>query len=187
MQMSFLDFLQSSTDVLKSSIILNHSLHSLPLHLMLMHKAFLKDSRWMYWIWSVTSRSTRIWVFLISTILFRKKVTKISFCNLRNSLWRCLAVRTFVNSSSRQWRSTNPLCDRDSLVGLNVWMQHCNWLTPEISILMWTPWFLPNQRQELVGDGKKSEVLNYSVYLSLIHIWRCRRIERCRSRWSPYH
>ena len=23
--------------------------------------------------------------------------------------------------------------------------------------------------------------------LSLIHIWRCRRIERCRSRWSPYH
>ena len=26
-----------------------------------------------------------------------------------------------------------------------------------------------------------------SVFLSLIHIWRCRRIERCRSRWSPYH
>ena len=26
-----------------------------------------------------------------------------------------------------------------------------------------------------------------SVLLSLIHIWRCRRIERCRSRWSPYH
>ena len=25
------------------------------------------------------------------------------------------------------------------------------------------------------------------VRLSLIHIWRCRRIERCRSRWSPYH
>ena len=23
--------------------------------------------------------------------------------------------------------------------------------------------------------------------LSLIHIRRCRRIERCRSRWSPYH
>ena len=25
------------------------------------------------------------------------------------------------------------------------------------------------------------------IQLSLIHIWRCRRIERCRSRWSPYH
>ena len=24
-------------------------------------------------------------------------------------------------------------------------------------------------------------------YLSLIHIWRCRRRLRCRSRWSPYH
>ena len=27
----------------------------------------------------------------------------------------------------------------------------------------------------------------FILYLSLIHIWRCRRIERCRSRWSPYH
>ena len=27
----------------------------------------------------------------------------------------------------------------------------------------------------------------YHIHLSLIHIWRCRRIERCRSRWSPYH
>ena len=26
-----------------------------------------------------------------------------------------------------------------------------------------------------------------ALNLSLIHIWRCRRIERCRSRWSPYH
>eukprot|EP00826_Nyctotherus_ovalis_P033997 TRINITY_DN2783_c0_g1_i7.p1 TRINITY_DN2783_c0_g1~~TRINITY_DN2783_c0_g1_i7.p1 ORF type:complete len:119 (+),score=10.76 TRINITY_DN2783_c0_g1_i7:297-653(+) len=30
---------------------------------------------------------------------------------------------------------------------------------------------------------------HYSQHLnlSLIHICRCRRIERCRSRWSPYH
>ena len=26
-----------------------------------------------------------------------------------------------------------------------------------------------------------------SKYLSLIHIWRCRRYAVCRSRWSPYH
>ena len=25
------------------------------------------------------------------------------------------------------------------------------------------------------------------LYLSLIHIWRCRRYSLCRSRWSPYH
>ena len=30
-------------------------------------------------------------------------------------------------------------------------------------------------------------ILNGKLRLSLIHIWRCRRIERCRSRWSPYH
>ena len=29
--------------------------------------------------------------------------------------------------------------------------------------------------------------LDMVIKLSLIHIWRCRRIERCRSRWSPYH
>ena len=32
--------------------------------------------------------------------------------------------------------------------------------------------------------GKKRNLVQR---LSLIHIWRCRRIERCRSRWSPYH
>ena len=30
-------------------------------------------------------------------------------------------------------------------------------------------------------------VYYYVLLLSLIHIWRCRRIERCRSRWSPDH
>ena len=27
----------------------------------------------------------------------------------------------------------------------------------------------------------------FQLYLSLIHIWRCRRYSLCRSRWSPYH
>ena len=26
-----------------------------------------------------------------------------------------------------------------------------------------------------------------ALFLSLIHIWRCRRSTLCRSRWSPYH
>eukprot|EP00826_Nyctotherus_ovalis_P055562 TRINITY_DN738_c0_g1_i5.p2 TRINITY_DN738_c0_g1~~TRINITY_DN738_c0_g1_i5.p2 ORF type:complete len:123 (+),score=5.93 TRINITY_DN738_c0_g1_i5:166-534(+) len=35
----------------------------------------------------------------------------------------------------------------------------------------------------------KSPIVNSKAImkLSLIHICRCRRIERCRSRWSPYH
>ena len=36
---------------------------------------------------------------------------------------------------------------------------------------------------ELFSKLPHAQVTN----LSLIHIWRCRRIERCRSRWSPYH
>eukprot|EP00826_Nyctotherus_ovalis_P029186 TRINITY_DN2301_c0_g1_i8.p1 TRINITY_DN2301_c0_g1~~TRINITY_DN2301_c0_g1_i8.p1 ORF type:complete len:131 (+),score=8.34 TRINITY_DN2301_c0_g1_i8:163-555(+) len=32
-----------------------------------------------------------------------------------------------------------------------------------------------------------SRLMVSPMYLSLIHICRCRRIERCRSRWSPYH
>ena len=32
-----------------------------------------------------------------------------------------------------------------------------------------------------------SNVKNQPPYLSLIHIWRCRRSTLCRSRWSPYH
>ena len=39
-----------------------------------------------------------------------------------------------------------------------------------------------SQTEELPIDGVKDE-----RDLSLIHIRRCRRIERCRARWSPYH
>ena len=28
---------------------------------------------------------------------------------------------------------------------------------------------------------------HFVICLSLIHIWRCRRLLTCRSRWSPYH
>ena len=45
---------------------------------------------------------------------------------------------------------------------------------------------------ELVDDRILEIVLDYQnrtaiEYLSLIHIWRCRRSTLCRSRWSPYH
>ena len=38
-------------------------------------------------------------------------------------------------------------------------------------------------REMILMTQNANSVLN----LSLIHICRCRRIERCRSRWSPYH
>eukprot|EP00826_Nyctotherus_ovalis_P008002 TRINITY_DN12068_c0_g1_i6.p1 TRINITY_DN12068_c0_g1~~TRINITY_DN12068_c0_g1_i6.p1 ORF type:complete len:499 (+),score=155.07 TRINITY_DN12068_c0_g1_i6:519-2015(+) len=47
-----------------------------------------------------------------------------------------------------------------------------------------------SKAEELRAWQKRSENLRAAVAaleLSLIHICRCRRIERCRSRWSPYH
>ena len=40
----------------------------------------------------------------------------------------------------------------------------------------------------IAGEDWCLKFINQDLtFLSLIHIWRCRRIERCRSRWSPYH
>eukprot|EP00826_Nyctotherus_ovalis_P028584 TRINITY_DN22569_c0_g1_i1.p1 TRINITY_DN22569_c0_g1~~TRINITY_DN22569_c0_g1_i1.p1 ORF type:complete len:101 (+),score=13.65 TRINITY_DN22569_c0_g1_i1:327-629(+) len=44
---------------------------------------------------------------------------------------------------------------------------------------------LSNEEAQLLMSTAKCNSL--CLYLSLIHICRCRRIERCRSRWSPYH
>ena len=45
--------------------------------------------------------------------------------------------------------------------------------------------------ERTVHRGMTGVTLEHEIFtdldLSLIHIWRCRRIERCRSRWSPYH
>ena len=42
-------------------------------------------------------------------------------------------------------------------------------------------------RQEVSQFLYDASIYRTILLLSLIHIWRCRRIERCRSRWSPYH
>ena len=34
---------------------------------------------------------------------------------------------------------------------------------------------------------KNFHLPHFTLKLSLIHIWRCRRSTLCRSRWSPYH
>eukprot|EP00826_Nyctotherus_ovalis_P060869 TRINITY_DN8596_c0_g1_i2.p3 TRINITY_DN8596_c0_g1~~TRINITY_DN8596_c0_g1_i2.p3 ORF type:complete len:124 (-),score=47.98 TRINITY_DN8596_c0_g1_i2:17-388(-) len=48
---------------------------------------------------------------------------------------------------------------------------------------------LEEQASKRRKDIESTHVLcvDTPMYLSLIHICRCRRIERCRSRWSPYH
>ena len=44
-----------------------------------------------------------------------------------------------------------------------------------------------NFRGSAIFSAWEVKSASHPLHLSLIHIWRCRRIERCRSRWSPYH
>ena len=54
---------------------------------------------------------------------------------------------------------------------------------------------IPNLDKKLISSAQKESIKpkllkansDREEKLSLIHIWRCRRIRRCRSRWSPYH
>ena len=58
------------------------------------------------------------------------------------------------------------------------------WLAPpprDVLESYWSGVLLIPERDLLVGR------LDGVIALSLIHILRCRRIERCTSRWSPYH
>eukprot|EP00826_Nyctotherus_ovalis_P022548 TRINITY_DN1745_c0_g2_i11.p1 TRINITY_DN1745_c0_g2~~TRINITY_DN1745_c0_g2_i11.p1 ORF type:complete len:214 (-),score=76.74 TRINITY_DN1745_c0_g2_i11:20-661(-) len=40
---------------------------------------------------------------------------------------------------------------------------------------------------DIIRESVEKKGVRGVLGLSLIHICRCRRIERCRSRWSPYH
>ena len=57
--------------------------------------------------------------------------------------------------------------------------------TPGVDFYGWT--IVTLHLSSTVMEIWPFEVLPGRLFLSLIHIWRCRRIERCRSRWSPYH
>ena len=49
-------------------------------------------------------------------------------------------------------------------------------------VLVFTVIFVRNSQYNITYN-----VLYTVIMLSLIHIWRCRRLLTCRSRWSPYH
>ena len=44
-----------------------------------------------------------------------------------------------------------------------------------------------NSDDKVYDYSLSSEQTFKVICLSLIHIWRCRRLLTCRSRWSPYH
>ena len=76
---------------------------------------------------------------------FQKKVSKISLCSLWNRLMVMFGC-TYVCEQFFSSMKINKSALWSRLTSINVWMQHCNWLTPVISKLTLTLWFLPNQR-----------------------------------------
>ena len=70
--------------------------------------------------------------------------------------------------------------------------QHSDFLDMPCPVITWSSYSgsepHPQSSSLLSLVHKESPLPNDKAHnLSLIHIWRCRRIERCRSRWSPYH
>ena len=62
---------------------------------------------------------------------------------------------------------------------------HPSFLIRQVSSMKWGK----PKKCSLMISVSHSYILVWTraLHLSLIHIWRCRRIERCRSRWWPYH
>ena len=78
------------------------------------------------------------------------------------------------------------------MVYLILLMKTCNWnsccsaLFPILNNRKWSYKLFSTSNE----SGMKLQVVsNFNPVnnLSLIHIWRCRRLLTCRSRWSPYH
>ena len=110
------------------------------------------------WEWWMSFHGWLIWV-IVAMFLFSRKY-KINFYKLSDQITAVLPIWLWL------WRIWNYL----------------NW-----ELLGFAPydWFL-----SVFKDGVwyfPSPLLEAVLELSLIHIWRCRRRLRCRSRWSPYH
>ena len=113
-------------------------------------------------------------------------------------LYVCLYVCPSVDKT--KWRTADIFIPHERAITLLLWYQV--WLVGDAPSLwnLRSKWPTPFEKRWLppisahnvstVGDSEKSSIttnIKSTTGLSLIHIWRCRRIERCRSRWSPYH
>ena len=139
-------------------------------------------------LWTKTNSSSaqKLW---ISRSLRANLTLEVAFF-----LTHCIFVRYWAR---------NILMYIDELTYLTNWQEVCTYpattsiayqlLEKEISPLQRGRWTDQEQQnrpshQPLAVHLKHLHTLTPSISdLSLIHIWRCRRIERCRSRWSPYH
>ena len=85
----------------------------------------------------------------------------------------------------------NPLYFLTSILGPALFATVARWSAGKncpVETWQWTGYPVWNRFPTGSGTGSTNLGTGWTgIGLSLIHIWRCRRIERCRSRWSPYH
>ena len=138
-------------------------------------------------------------------------------CKVHLSLKILAYVKAFINPSElvapdnpAKWRWCHT--GRSGL-HCEIWQQTISWLDLISGRVSYTSWvyalyrhqvayarnpcfssdritdicFYPYDHTYINSGVKVHGVVRWVTGLSLIHIWRCRRIERCRSRWSPYH
>ena len=85
------------------------------------------------------------------------------------------SVYAYSFSQNQNWLFRSQNCSFVEYMAFRICVMLQKWS------LCFQPFFVPKFMFYLDGDPANMSLL------SLIHIWRCRRIERCRSRWSPYH
>ena len=120
-------------------------------------------------VWDVIFR--KLTFFVADNIASRKRPFFSWICGLRE-----LESRKYLKISSRKICSCFPV--KLSIFDCLAWSY---WKSLQ-------GWTLISTCRSIIRDNIHSYLITvYRLYLSLIHIWRCRRSTLCRSRWSPYH
>ena len=104
--------------------------------------------------------------------------------------WSCLCTE----QPNKVWDPLDEISLRNTALCLVFLRSHRMGSHWEIQLSAWSSWDPPDGislrnttlclvflRSHRMGSHWEIQLL------SLIHIWRCRRVTVCRSRWSPYH
>ena len=97
-----------------------------------------------------------------------KRACSLEFTGLLKTFWRSVIRSPYIRNNLP---ACNNICVAGAGLNLKTGLDSIKWI---YSIPFWLCCFL-------------TAYTCFLWILSLIHIWRCRRRLRCRSRWSPYH
>ena len=97
--------------------------------------------------------------FIYMTVKAKTPCTDLKICQLLSTIWHSNFTHLYIR----------------------IYPNVSAYIRARVNFIL-TGYFLPAGRWQC-----HRRINFYILYLSLIHIWRCRRSTLCRSRWSPYH